>query len=100
MSSLGLSLRPYRQIPQDPASGSGWDQEHDREYGQGQGWDEGSSSDAISGDTTTAARTASLRLYWLTAVLCCGGALFGYDSGVIGVLSSLSLLNNPTGPCR
>ncbi|OJJ37344.1 hypothetical protein ASPWEDRAFT_107795 [Aspergillus wentii DTO 134E9] len=24
------------------------------------------------------------RIYWLAAVLCCGGALFGYDSGVIG----------------
>ncbi|KAF9894478.1 hypothetical protein FE257_006361 [Aspergillus nanangensis] len=24
------------------------------------------------------------RIYWLTAVVCCGGMLFGYDSGVIG----------------
>jgi hypothetical protein len=29
-------------------------------------------------------RLAGLRLFWLAAVLCCGGALFGYDSGVIG----------------
>ncbi|KAJ5432986.1 uncharacterized protein N7458_012142 [Penicillium daleae] len=28
--------------------------------------------------------TARWRTYWLAAVLCCGGALFGYDSGVIG----------------
>jgi len=34
------------------------------------------------------ARKAAFRIYWLTAVLCCGGALFGYDSGVIGVFPS------------
>ncbi|KAK5791388.1 hypothetical protein VI817_006697 [Penicillium citrinum] len=28
---------------------------------------------------------ARWRTYWLAAVLCCGGALFGYDSGVIGM---------------
>ncbi|KAL4891268.1 general substrate transporter [Aspergillus ambiguus] len=27
---------------------------------------------------------ALLRISWLTAVVCCGGMLFGYDSGVIG----------------
>lgn len=27
---------------------------------------------------------ARWRTYWLATVLCCGGALFGYDSGVIG----------------
>lgn len=27
---------------------------------------------------------ARWRIYWLATVLCCGGALFGYDSGVIG----------------
>ncbi|KAJ9235828.1 hypothetical protein DTO169E5_5991 [Paecilomyces variotii] len=26
----------------------------------------------------------SFRIYWLAAVLCCGGMLYGYDSGVIG----------------
>lgn len=30
---------------------------------------------------------ARWRTYWLATVLCCGGALFGYDSGVIGTLS-------------
>ena len=24
------------------------------------------------------------RIYWLTAVTCCAGMLFGYDSGVVG----------------
>lgn len=27
---------------------------------------------------------ARWRTYWFALVLCCGGALFGYDSGVIG----------------
>lgn len=31
---------------------------------------------------------ARWRTYWLAAVLCCGGALFGYDSGVIGMYRS------------
>lgn len=30
---------------------------------------------------------ARWRTYWLAVVLCCGGALFGYDSGVIGMYS-------------
>ncbi|KAL4894950.1 general substrate transporter [Aspergillus ambiguus] len=35
------------------------------------------------------------RAYWLAAVLCCGGALFGYDSGVIGgVLTFESFTNS------
>lgn len=32
-------------------------------------------------------RRGLLRTYWLAATLCCAGALFGYDSGVIGLLS-------------
>lgn len=32
-------------------------------------------------------RRGLLRTYWLAAVLCCGGMLFGYDSGVIGWIS-------------
>lgn len=32
---------------------------------------------------------ARRRTYWLAAVLCCGGALFGYDSGVIGLSSPM-----------
>lgn len=32
----------------------------------------------------TLSRRGLLRTYWLAAVLCCGGVLFGYDSGVIG----------------
>lgn len=35
---------------------------------------------------------ARWRTYWLAAVLCCGGALFGYDSGVIG-MSNDNLIN-------
>ncbi|KAF7166417.1 hypothetical protein CNMCM6106_002214 [Aspergillus hiratsukae] len=42
--------------------------------------------DHVPPDTTEqiAVRLAKLRLFWLAAVLCCGGVLFGYDSGVIG----------------
>jgi hypothetical protein len=29
---------------------------------------------------------AQWRTYWFALILCCGGALFGYDSGVIGML--------------
>lgn len=35
---------------------------------------------------------ARWRTYWLAAVLCCGGALFGYDSGVIGMSCGAKLL--------
>lgn len=34
---------------------------------------------------------ARWRTYWFALVLCCGGALFGYDSGVIGMPTSLSI---------
>ncbi|PLB44343.1 putative MFS quinate transporter [Aspergillus steynii IBT 23096] len=45
--------------------------------------DEASSS-AQGESPSSPARLAKLRIYWLTAVICCGGILFGYDSGVIG----------------
>jgi hypothetical protein len=38
---------------------------------------------------------ARWRTYWLAAVLCCGGALFGYDSGVIGMYRSSDCSINP-----
>ena len=34
-------------------------------------------------------RRGLLRTYWLAATLCCAGALFGYDSGVIGSFPSV-----------
>ncbi|PKX97595.1 MFS general substrate transporter [Aspergillus novofumigatus IBT 16806] len=57
-------MRPYTEVPQ-----------HDPD-----------DLDLVLPDSTkqTNSRLASLRLFWLAAVLCCGGALFGYDSGVIG----------------
>lgn len=30
-------------------------------------------------------RTGTLRAYWLGCVVCMGGFLFGYDSGIIGM---------------
>ncbi|EAW17497.1 sugar porter family MFS transporter [Aspergillus fischeri NRRL 181] len=57
-------MRPYTQVPQlDPDD-----------------------LDLVPPDSTeqTDSRLAGLRLFWLADVLCCGGALFGYDSGVIG----------------
>ncbi|KAH3494904.1 hypothetical protein KXW98_006072 [Aspergillus fumigatus] len=57
-------MRPYTQVPQ-----------HDPDE-----------LDPVPPGSTkqTNSRLAGLRLFWLAAVLCCGGALFGYDSGVIG----------------
>ncbi|KAL3460350.1 general substrate transporter [Aspergillus heterothallicus] len=34
--------------------------------------------------------TSSFRIYWLAATVCCGGLLFGYDSGVIGGVLTFS----------
>lgn len=36
-------------------------------------------------ETSSAWIRSSLRIYYLTAIVCCGGVLFGYDSGVIGI---------------
>ncbi|KAL2821504.1 general substrate transporter [Aspergillus granulosus] len=38
--------------------------------------------------------TASFRIYWLTATVCCGGLLFGYDSGVIGGVLTFPSFHN------
>ncbi|KAK1140717.1 hypothetical protein N8T08_009918 [Aspergillus melleus] len=42
------------------------------------------SSNPLGDPPSSPPRLAKLRIYWLTAVVCCGGILFGYDSGVIG----------------
>ncbi|KAH8427229.1 sugar porter family MFS transporter [Aspergillus melleus] len=42
------------------------------------------SSNSLGVPPSSPPRLARLRIYWLTAVVCCGGILFGYDSGVIG----------------
>ncbi|KAJ5620212.1 hypothetical protein N7510_004196 [Penicillium lagena] len=39
---------------------------------------------------------ARWRTYWLATVLCCGGALFGYDSGVIGTVLPILTEFQPT----
>ncbi|KAJ5645689.1 hypothetical protein N7507_011700 [Penicillium longicatenatum] len=62
------SSNSYSQLPQAP------DQQSPRLEGETQ-------------DSTMEAlrlSKARSRTYWLAVVLCCGGALFGYDSGVIG----------------
>ncbi|PKY03531.1 MFS quinate transporter [Aspergillus campestris IBT 28561] len=46
-------------------------------------------------ETSSAWIRSSLRIYYLTAIVCCGGVLFGYDSGVIGgVLTFPSFMNS------
>ncbi|KAL2849063.1 MFS quinate transporter [Aspergillus pseudodeflectus] len=37
---------------------------------------------------------SSLRIYWLAATVCCGGLLFGYDSGVIGGVLTFPSFHN------
>lgn len=61
-----VSGSSYTQVPQDP------------DQSQLQGQDPDSMMEA------SRLMKARWRTYWLAAVLCCGGALFGYDSGVIG----------------
>ncbi|KAF3384354.1 Quinate permease [Penicillium rolfsii] len=64
-----VSIASYSQIPQNPElvdNQSLW------------GSDENLAMEALR------LSKARWRTYWLAAVLCCGGALFGYDSGVIG----------------
>lgn len=56
-----MSMSSYAQIPQDL---------HD--------------PDLAPSDNNPPPHDFSLRIYWLAAVVCCGGLLFGYDSGVIG----------------
>ncbi|KAJ6119598.1 hypothetical protein N7523_003878 [Penicillium sp. IBT 18751x] len=49
-----------------------------------QAYDENQLDQLDLGMETLRLSQARWRTYWLAAVLCCGGALFGYDSGVIG----------------
>ncbi|KAL3486627.1 general substrate transporter [Aspergillus germanicus] len=37
---------------------------------------------------------SSFRIYWLAATVCCGGLLFGYDSGVIGGVLTFPSFHN------
>ncbi|OJJ51030.1 hypothetical protein ASPZODRAFT_127024 [Penicilliopsis zonata CBS 506.65] len=53
-----------------------------------------SSRPSPTSDTMRASSLASFRNYWLASVLCCGGVLFGYDSGVIGGVLTFDSFQN------
>lgn len=40
-------------------------------------------------DDSDMTRTGTLRAYYLGCVVCMGGFLFGYDSGIIGMTESI-----------
>ncbi|KAI4726890.1 general substrate transporter [Aureobasidium sp. EXF-10728] len=42
-------------------------------------------------------RAGTFRAYWLGCVVCCGGFLFGYDSGIIGGVLTLASFENDFG---
>ncbi|KAJ5160122.1 uncharacterized protein N7482_007126 [Penicillium canariense] len=68
-NGISTSFVSYSQLPQQPEL-----QDHQSER-------EGQDYSPMEMRRLSQARW---RTYWLAAVLCCGGALFGYDSGVIG----------------
>lgn len=52
-----------------------------RSYAQIPQWDH---TESATVQPELLSRQGVFRIYWLTAIVCCGGILFGYDSGVIG----------------
>ena len=78
MSPSSFALSSYRQIPQQDPGDRDPNDPNPREI-------RGIESDDSPEAMKAVANVAAFRTYWLAAVLCCGGALFGYDSGVIGV---------------
>ncbi|PIG80654.1 MFS quinate transporter [Aspergillus arachidicola] len=52
-----------------------------RSYAQIPQWD---NTESATVQPELLSRQGVFRIYWLTAIVCCGGILFGYDSGVIG----------------
>lgn len=69
-NDTSTSISSYSQLPQQP----------ELSYHQ-LDWE----SDEYLAMETLRLSKARWRTYWLATVLCCGGALFGYDSGVIGM---------------
>ncbi|KAJ6010365.1 hypothetical protein N7451_001777 [Penicillium sp. IBT 35674x] len=66
--NIHMSLTSYSQLPQAP----------DQQSAELEGETQDPTMEALR------LSKARWRTYWLAVVLCCGGALFGYDSGVIG----------------